>query len=154
MPENIRQHSLNVNNAAMQIAEKLKQSGENISLELVNAASLLHDLDKFRTLKDIHNHGYLAESWLAEKGYETVGKVIRNHLMHELMKEESPVWEDKIVNYADKRVLNEKIVSLEKRFEYLRERYKDFFKKEHEEAIRAIEQEIFEKADIVPEDIK
>ncbi|MBD3249126.1 HD domain-containing protein [Candidatus Woesearchaeota archaeon] len=153
MPENIRQHSLNVNKAAMQIAEKLKKAGEDIDLGLVNAASLLHDLDKFRTLDDVHNHGHMAESWLKERGYNKVGEVIRKHIVPEIMKDSKAGWEDKVVNYADKRVLNEKIVSLEKRFEYLRKRYRKFFSKDHEDAIIALEDKIFKKMDITPDDI-
>ena len=57
MPGNIRQHSLNVNKVAMIIANKLKEAGEDIDLELVNAGSLLHDLDKIHTLNDITRHG-------------------------------------------------------------------------------------------------
>ena len=56
-------------------------------------------------------------------GYERVGEVVAQHIW--LCKEGDPssVSEEEIVNYADKRVMHDRIVSLEERFSDLKERY-------------------------------
>ena len=154
MPENIRQHSLQVNKVAMIIAKKLKEKGEKIDLDLVNAGSLLHDLDKIETLNDIKRHGRQSEEWLKEKGHSKVGLMARKHIIEHLADDPDPGWEEKIINYADKRVLNDKIVSLDERFDYLRGKYPGYHKKWHEDTMKKWEKEIFEKLDIEPRDIR
>ena len=51
--------------------------------------------------------------------------------------------EDKIVFYSDKRVLHDKVVKLEKRFEYIHKRY-GYDIGENIKFIKKIEQELLE----------
>ena len=66
-------------------------------------------------------------------------------------------WEEKILNYADKRVAHDKIVSLEQRRQDALKRYQKhkYIKvdKRHKELLE-LEKEIFDKIDIKPEDIQ
>ena len=59
-------------------------------------------------------------------GFPEVARIISKHGLAHLDKEECQPKsvEEKIVFYADKRVKHDQIVPVEKRFEYIRERYK------------------------------
>lgn len=150
VPENVRQHSFSVNKVSMFIAKKLKGKGININLDLVNAASLLHDLDKIETLYDMDQHGKLSQKWFNERNHSKVGEVVRRHKTMKYVK----TWEDKIVNYSDKRCSGGKIVSLKERYEYIRKTYAEVFEEHHETDSFKLEKEIFNKLDTNPEDIK
>ncbi|MBD3354460.1 HDIG domain-containing protein [Candidatus Woesearchaeota archaeon] len=150
--EPVRKHSKVVNEVAMFLAKKLKNSGADIDLDLVNAASLLHDLDKISTLKKVKQHGTLAKKWLKEKELFRVGNAVERHGPVIIEKPDAG-WEDKVVHYADKRVQYIKIVSLKKRFNYIKERYKDTFEQAHEDIAYKIEKEIFSKLKIKPEQL-
>ncbi|MBR9691944.1 HD domain-containing protein [Candidatus Woesearchaeota archaeon] len=154
VPENIKEHSFAVNRLAMFLAKKLKQVGVDIDLDLVNAASLVHDLDKIPTLKDIPNHGKLSQKWLSERQHKKVGEVVKNHCTNLMKDLKDHTWEDKVVNYADKRCLGDKVVSLKERFDYIAKTYPVYFKEEHRTKTLQIEKEIFNKLDIKPEDIE
>ena len=123
MLENIVSHSLEVAKVALFIAVELKKKGQKIDLGLVEAASLLHDLTKTECLKTRDDHARTGGQVLKEMGYERVGDVVAQHIW--LGKEGDPscVSEEEIVNYADKRVMHDRIVSLEERFNDLKARY-------------------------------
>ena len=123
MLENIVSHSLEVANVALFISIELNKRGQRIDLGLVEAASLLHDLTKTECLKTREDHAQTGFQQLKGMGYERVGEVVAQHIW--LCKEGDPssVSEEEIVNYADKRVMHDRIVSLEERFSDLKERY-------------------------------
>jgi hypothetical protein len=56
-------------------------------------------------------------------GYEKVGDVVAQHIWLHPEGDPSTVSEVEIVNYADKRVMHDRVVSLEERFRDLKERY-------------------------------
>ncbi|MCK5349734.1 MAG: metal-dependent phosphohydrolase, partial [Desulfobacula sp.] len=49
--------------------------------------------------------------------------IIRQHVILDSYETDSPVSEQEIVNYSDKRVLHDKVVPLEERLEYIKLRY-------------------------------
>ena len=123
MLENIIQHSIEVANVALHLSAELNKRGQRIDLLLVEAASLLHDLTKTESFKTKEDHACTASQLLKEMGYEEVGKVVGQHIW--LSHEVDPLFvsEEEVVNYADKRVMHDRIVSLEERFNDLRDRY-------------------------------
>ena len=123
MLENIIAHSLEVAKVALFISTELNKRGQRISLNLVEAASLLHDLTKTECLKTKQDHAKTGSQLLKEMGYERVGEVVAQHIW--LGREADPlsISEEEIVNYADKRVMHDHIVSLEERFNDLKDRY-------------------------------
>ena len=145
--ENVVQHSLVVNKVAMLIAKKLREKGEKIDLKLIDRASLLHDIDKIESLRN-GNHGIIGEKILKEKGLHKIAKIVRKHVLDQVLGGFDS-WEEKIVFYADKRVVNDKIVSLGERLKYIQNRYKDLNKKlklkytEIEKKTFELEDEIF-----------
>ena len=71
VPQNVRDHTDLVNRIAVFLATKLKDAGVDIDVDVVDRASLVHDLDKMQTL-ETGNHGEITEKILAERGYITV----------------------------------------------------------------------------------
>ena len=123
MLENIVSHSLEVAKVALFISIELNKRGHTIDLGLVEAASLLHDLAKTECLKTKDDHAQTGSQKLKRMGYEKVGEVVAQHIWLGKEGDPSTVSEEEIVNYADKRVMHDRIVSLEERFSDLEERY-------------------------------
>jgi uncharacterized protein len=159
MLENIVSHSLEVAKIALFISVELNKKGRTIDLGLVEAASLLHDLTKAECLKTKDDHAQTASQQLKRMGYERVGDVVAQHIW--LVKEGDPscVSEEEIVNYADKRVMHDRIVPLEERFSDLKARYglnrkaMDYLERLQEEVF-GIENKIFFILQIDPNDIQ
>jgi uncharacterized protein len=123
MLENIVSHSLEVANVALFVSIELNKKGQKIDLGLVEAASLLHDLTKAECLKTKNDHAQTGSQELKRMGYERVGEVVAQHIWLGKEADSMCVSEEEIVNYADKRVMHDRIVSLEERFNDLKARY-------------------------------
>jgi uncharacterized protein len=144
VPSHIVNHSLAVSKLAVFLAERLKEKGLRVSVEQVDGACLLHDIarvcdfeepdysrfnetvseeDKAKwnqirqTYQDL-SHEDAAYDILKEK-YPRLALTVKKHRsMAMLNKDERPTsWEEKLVYYADMRVMHDKIVPLKKRLE-------------------------------------
>ncbi|MGZ3493471.1 MAG: HDIG domain-containing metalloprotein [Thermodesulfobacteriota bacterium] len=123
MLENIISHSLAVAKVALLLSVELNKKGQKIDLRLVEAASLLHDLTKTECLKTKEDHALTGCQLLKRIGYERVAEVVARHIWLGKKVDPSCICEEEIVNYADKRVMHDRVVSLEERFRDLKERY-------------------------------
>jgi len=123
MLEHIIRHSLEVARVALFLSLELNKKGHRINLGLVEAASLLHDLAKTECLRTKEDHAWTGCQLLKGMGYERVGEVVAQHIWLEKRGDPSGISEEEIVNYADKRVMHDRIVPLEERFNDLIERY-------------------------------
>jgi len=123
MLENIVSHSLEVAKVALFLSVELNKKGQRIDLHLVEAASLLHDLTKTECLKTEEDHAQTGSQLLKGMGYERVGEIVAHHIWLGREGDPSSLSEEEIVNYADKRVMHDRIVSLEERFSDLKDRY-------------------------------
>ena len=123
MLEHIIHHSLEVARVALFLSAELNKRGQRIDLGLVEAASLLHDLAKTECLTTKEDHARAGCQLLKRMGYERVGEVVAQHIWLEKREDPTAVSEEEIVNYADKRVMHDRIVPLEERFDDLIERY-------------------------------
>jgi putative hydrolase of the HAD superfamily len=154
LPENIVKHSLKVNQIAVFLARRLKEKGVRIDVSAVDRASLLHDLDKIKTLKS-HKHGIVTEEILGKKGYTSLGRLAKFHRFDYVLKLKT--WEEKIINYADKRCVEDNIVTLKQRFDYLDRKYKIHKRKKSDLAKKLflkLEGEIFHKLKLNPNKLK
>jgi putative nucleotidyltransferase with HDIG domain len=153
VPEHIVGHSIAVEKVALFLAKKLVEAGKQVDIELVSRASLLHDIDKIRTLETGAGHGILSKQILEEESLPELGLIaFKHHLSHVLKERPFENWEEKLVYYADKRVTHDKVVSLDERFEYLLKRYgekKEVFHKISacKPKVKQLEEEIFSKID-------
>lgn len=121
VPGNIVAHLKKVCEVSMKIADLLEKKGINVNRDLVAAGALLHDVKK------INSDDHIVEGYefIKSLGFPEVALLVRKHGLAHLDDEDflPKTWEEKIVFYADKRVKNDKIVSVEERFEYIKIRY-------------------------------
>ena len=155
VPENVRKHSFAVNRVAVFLAKKLQEKGIEINIDLVDRATLLHDLDKIATLKT-GDHGQITRKILEERGSSVIGKIIHQHLFIAVVDPGLNTWEEKVAGYADKRCNEDQIVSLQERFEYGNKRYghiRGYISEAAEEGWRKLEKEIFEIIELDPNEL-
>ena len=136
MLENIVVHSIQVCRVGMCLVDHLKLQGNQLNRQLVQAAALLHDITKTRSFETEENHALTGGQVLTDFGYPQVGNLVRQHVRLDDYSEPSNLTEAVIVNYADKRVLHDRIVSLVERMEYIQERYAT--QPEHERRIQLL----------------
>ena len=124
MLPNILEHSFRVMEVAGFLGEALAEAGFDLFLPLVTTGALLHDLGKTQCLGTCNNHAELGASILDSLGYPHVAQVVREHVyLYGNIMDPRPLREAEVVNYADKRVLHETVVTLEERFADLKVRY-------------------------------
>jgi len=127
---------------AVFLAQKLNENGEKVDVALMEGACLLHDLLRVHDFKDsdynkfeqnlpteekakwqklrakykASSHEDAAYEILKEK-YHALALTIKRHRYMALLdeKEKPESWEEKLLYYADKRVMHDKIVSLTER---------------------------------------
>ena len=119
MPHHIFRHSMTVRQVAAIIAYTLKIRGHDMNMLLVDRAAILHDICKIDSIRNGGDHALMGQQLLTAEGYPEVGDVIGQHVRLKSML----LNEAMVVNYADKRVMHDTIVSLSKRFVDLMERY-------------------------------
>src|SRR3989339_737685 len=124
MLPNIREHSFRVMDVARYLGEALVEAGFDLHLPLVTVGALLHDLGKTQCLGTCNNHAELGAGILDSLGYLHVAQVVREHVhLDGTIMDPRPLREAEVVNYADKRVLHEEVVTLAARFADLKVRY-------------------------------
>jgi len=144
VPLHIREHNVAVAKLGVFLAKKLKGKGISVDVDLVDRACLLHDLLRICDLKEsgsdrsrqvttdkdrakweqlraryrpfCHEDAAFA---LLKDAYPELALAVRRHRYAALLDEkDKPVtWEEKIVYYADKRVMHDRIVPLKERLE-------------------------------------
>lgn len=127
LPENIILHSQAVFKKALEIANKIKDKGIDINLNIVKLGSLLHDIGRVKT----HglDHGYVGGLIILENGLDyKVARIAQTHVLGGFKPNEAEkiglpkkdftpqTLEEKICCYADKLVYNTTPVTLEERF--------------------------------------
>jgi len=144
VPSHIFEHNLAVAKLGVFLACKLREKGVTVDAELVDRACLLHDIlrvidfeqsnyGRFQTdptepqqarwrqlrarYKPLHHEDAACE--LLKDKYPVLATTIRKHKYVALLdeKDRPRTWEEKLVYYADKRVMQGKIVPLATRLE-------------------------------------
>jgi uncharacterized protein len=160
VPEHIIDHSIVVERVALFLAGELARAGNEADTALVSAGALLHDIDKMRGLAEGRSHGEMGAETAERLGYGEVAPLVGQHVRVLNYADNGAVDEAKLVNYADKRVNHEQIVTLDERFEYLFQRYGSASPEARERIAEmkrltgAIEDQIFARLAINPGDIK
>ena len=139
-PSNVIEHCKSVCKVAEEIADNLIKKGIKLNKEIVIAAALMHDIE--REKKD---HVMEGAKLIRKMGFPEVAEVMAKHSLHKIAIKQPRTYEEKIVFYADKRVMENKIVSLEERFADLKKRYNTDLTKEFEFA-KKIEEELVNSA--------
>ena len=123
MLDHIVVRSFQVCRVAVFLMDHMTSGPGSLSRNLVQAAALLHDITKTRSFSTHENHALTGAQFLSEMGYPEVGHIIEQHVRLDRYAASDFPTEAEIVNYADKRVLHDRIVSLKERMEYILEKY-------------------------------
>jgi uncharacterized protein len=156
MLENIVAHSRQVCRVSLLIVDNLKPDALN--RELIRAAALLHDITKTRSFQTHEDHAETGAQLLSEIGYPEVGRIVGQHIRLGRYFASAVPNEAEVVNYADKRVLHDRIVPLGERMGYILEKYGR--EQERKRAIlllwektEAVETRLFAGLPFAPDDI-
>jgi len=158
MMDHIVVHSMQVCRVATYLTDHLVGQHTHLHVEMIRSAALLHDITKTRSFNTGEDHALTGSQFLADRGYPEVGDLVRQHVvLDDYSTSKIPVEAD-IINYADKRVLHDEIVDLDRRLDYILERYAK--KAEHRERIyllwektKHLENRIFSDLPFSPEDL-
>jgi len=187
VPAHIRAHMEKVAMLARWLGSKLKKRGHKIDVIRLRQACLLHDLAKMceitqfdapllatATYADVTvwkrlakkyakvGHVKAASGIMGSIGEEKLAKIILKHrfdaLIDPVPSKRPSTWEEKLLYYADKRVMHDKIVTLKVR---LKDGNKRYIKKNKvpannagmEKAVYTLENEICLAAGIRPEQL-
>ena len=186
VPPHIVSHSKAVAKLAVFLAQRLNENGAAVDVTLLDRACLLHDLlrvldfkesdfnrfkrilpdeekAKWQWLRAKYNassHEDAAYDILREQ-YPTLALTIKKHRYMILLdeKEKPDTWEEKLLYYADKRVMHERIVPLKERlaeghkrnvFSHGSEAKSKINTAKVDSLIYEMEKEIFEKTGLEP----
>lgn len=156
LPSLKRIHVEEVAKLAKYLANKFKIQNSKIKIneELIEAAALLHDIDKNAPKITGERHPDAAVRILNELGFAEVAEVVKKHSLHCILDPqlEPKTWEEKIVYLADKMVKYE-VIGVDHRF-------KLWYKENLPEAavsvlnasypkVKILEQEIFSLAGLI-----
>lgn len=159
MLPNIMVHSLVVAEVARRLAGSLVRAGHDLDLPLVESGALLHDIAKTECLGRKCDHARRGFEILTGLGLPGPARVLADHIDPERARTGNGlVSPSVVVNYADKRVLHDRVVTFEERGRDLLERYG--IAPEHRARLKkmidyntGLEAELFAKMDLDPEDL-
>ena len=123
MLDHIIIHSLQVSRVATFLVDSITTTGITINRDIVEAAALLHDITKTRSLSTRENHASTGAQFLDSLGYPRVADIVRQHVRLDRKPSSPLATEGEIVHYADKRVRHDQVVTLEERHRDILERY-------------------------------
>ena len=123
MLDHILDHSRQVCRVALFLCERLAACSVSLDWRLVFAGALLHDITKTRSFTTGENHAETGGVYLRGKGFQEVADIVRQHVCLDQYPDPPVIDEAAVVNYADKRVLNDQIVTLKERMLYILDRY-------------------------------
>ena len=172
-PLHVRAHENGVARVADFLAQRIFENGALLDLPLVHAGAALHDfvrLVNFPTLdfekfpekvtprkvaiweklrqrfgRDVH-HADAGAEILHEKKFSSCACVVAHHKSRQVLQSDPMTLEQKVVHFADKKVLHDRIVTLQERFDDGRQRHfcpSEAIRQDKETKSRALGQELF-----------
>jgi len=158
MMDHIVIHSLQVCRVATFLSEHLNKHNYGLNFDLIQSAALLHDITKTRSFKTREDHSLTGGEHLRDCGYPAIGDLIRQHVKLDTYSDAGTISEAEVLNYADKRVLHDEIVALDRRLDYIVDRYGET--PAHRERIhvlwqktRELENKLFKDLSFAPDDL-
>lgn len=157
MPPHIRRHSLMVAEIALYLGRRLEVHHTGLDLRMVEAGALLHDIGKMPAIASGERHEELGARMLRQWGLGLLAPIVEEHVTLDWSRIHGPITESLIVNYADKRVKHDQVVTIEDRFADLVDRYAKTGShrvrlREKLEEYRMLERRIFDQLVISPEE--
>jgi putative nucleotidyltransferase with HDIG domain len=163
-PDWLLEHSATVADVASFLAQRIDERGHAIDVALVEAAALLHDVDKALPANDPLRglgHADAGAAWLRERGHDALARSVAAHPVMRLTEDERyEFWtrdamvEERVVAYADKRSRQD-LVTLDDRFAYWLDRHGNN-EQMHiaRERAEKLEEEVCAAAGITPDQVQ
>jgi hypothetical protein len=160
-------HARAVAEVAAWLAARIAVAGTTVDRQLVEAAALLHDVDKLLPPGDPARdlpHGDGSAAWLIRRGHAELGRSVAGHPVTRLVDgERYRRWaafasrEERVVAYADKRA-GQRLESMAARFASWQRRYPDGWSADEArlvlERARRLEADICRAAGVAPENVR
>lgn len=160
-------HARAVAEVAGWLAARIAAAGTTIDRRLVEAAALLHDVDKLLPAGDPARdlpHGDGSAAWLTRHGHAELARAVAAHPVTRLVDgERYRRWaafasrEERVVAYADKRT-GQRLESMAARFASWQRRYPDGWSAVEGRAVlgraRRLEADVCRAARVAPEDVR
>jgi uncharacterized protein len=158
MMDHIVIHSLQVCRVAAFLTDHLNKRQYQLNHDKIRSAALLHDITKTRSFTTREDHALTGAEYVSDRGYPEIGDLIRQHVKLDKYSKTGTISEAEVLNYADKRVMHDEIVVLDRRMEYIVERYAKT--PAHRERIyllwqktKEIENRLFKDLSLAPDDL-
>ncbi len=157
LPDGIVVHSEGVARVAAEAARMVREAGVAVDAQLIEAAALLHDIDKPTVRQRGGVHGETGARMLEEMGFAELAAPVASHPLPCLLDEERfpRGWPSVLVAVADRRVA-QGFVSIDERLSEMAERHP-----EHRAAIgaardaaHALERELVDVTGLAPEAVE
>ena len=124
LPDGIRVHSEGVARVARAAAGLVAEAGIPVDGWLVEAAALLHDIDKPEVRRTGGEHGIVGARRLQDAGYEELAVPVASHPITALLDDERfPIgWPSVLVAVADRHVA-QAFLTVDERLDDMKERH-------------------------------
>ncbi len=170
LPPHITRHCETVARVAQQLSSALMENGHIIRQDALVAAARLHDLLRFIDFKGLppagmtqteeerrtweywsakfsgKGHEHACSDFMRQEGFPVISRIIETHGLRSSMQPMQTI-EQKILFYADKRCIDDTVVTLEERFDDFRIRYANGKETEEQKTwehyTKNIEEELF-----------
>lgn len=127
LPDGIRIHSEGVARVAVAAAGLVAEAGIPVDGWLVEAAALLHDIDKPEIRRSGGEHGIVGARRLEEAGYEELSMPVASHPITALLDDDRfPIgWPSVLVAVADRHVA-QGFVTIDERLDDMKQRHPEY----------------------------
>lgn len=113
-PSHVIGHCVAVADVALHIGKALNDQGYSLNLELIQGAALIHDIARVED-----KHWEVGSQIAADLGYAREAEIIQVHMRYTLASSASQLTETDIVCLADRVVLEDRYVGLDRRMDYV-----------------------------------
>jgi hypothetical protein len=157
-------HACAVADVAAWLATRTSARGDPLDRAAVDAAALLHDVDKLPAARTTgRRHGDGSAAWLEAQGHGELGVLVRDHPVTRLADPGFDAWlagapaEARIIAYADKRA-GQRLEPMDARFASWRRRYPGGWDDETIDLVRrrarALEDSVCRAAGVGPDQVR
>lgn len=118
-PEHVIRHCRKVSETAVKIAKALNRHGHHLDLELIEATCLIHDIARVED-----KHWEVGAKIAADAGYDQEAEIINLHMFYNSNLLIEHLKEIDIICLSDRMVKEDEYVGLEKRMQYILDKFK------------------------------
>lgn len=131
-PAHVIRHCMMVTETALRIGRAMNDKGCHLDLDLIQGAGLIHDIARVED-----KHWEIGADIASKLGYEQEAEIIRVHMHYNCDPNQKEIKEMDLICLADRMVKEDEYVGLEKRMQYILDKFKG-----NQEAVERISERI------------